>query len=62
MDNLTHKVEIIVTGNYSHGPKTHASVTVGGDGGIDHMLSAFKAALIAAGYGTDFAQGLTWRK
>lgn len=50
MDELTHKIEITVTGNYTHGGKHHSSVAVSGDGGIEHMLSAFKAAMIAAGY------------
>lgn len=55
MDDLTHKIEVIITGYYQHGGKTHSSVTVSGDGGIDHMLSTFKAAFVAAGYDSSTA-------
>ena len=50
MDDLTHTIEITIRGNYPHGVKQHSSVSISGDGGIDHMIDAFKAALIAAGF------------
>ena len=50
MDELTHKVEITITGNYPHGSKQHAHVAISGDGSLDHMIEAFKTALIAAGF------------
>jgi hypothetical protein len=46
----SHTVRIEVIGNYQHGGRELASVVVGGDGGLDHLLMAFKAALLAAGY------------
>lgn len=49
-DDLTHTVTIAVSGNYPHGAKAHASVTLSGDGGLDHMIEAFKTALVAAGF------------
>jgi hypothetical protein len=55
MDELTHKVEITISGNYPHGTKQHSSVSISGDGGLDHMIEAFKAALIAAGFSIDTA-------
>lgn len=58
MDELTHKVEISISGNYPHGAKQHAFVSISGDGGLDHMIDAFKAALIAAGFSMDTAKKL----
>lgn len=58
MDELTHSVQITITGNYTHGPKQHASVQLSGDGGLDHMIEAFKAALVAAGFGMGTAASL----
>ena len=57
-DELTHTVTITVTGNYPHGSKQQASVSMSGDGGLDHMLDAFRAALVAAGFSTDTAAKL----
>lgn len=56
MDYLTHTIEITIHGNYPHGVKQHSSVSISGDGGIDHMIDAFKAALIAAGFTAKTAQ------
>ena len=56
MDYLTHKVEITITGNYPHGSKQHATVSIAGDGGIEHMLEAFRAALVAAGFALETAK------
>lgn len=50
-DELSHTVTIKVDGNYPHGQRAHTVVTVSGDGGFEHMLCAFKASLIAAGFG-----------
>lgn len=55
---LTHKVEITIIGNYLHGARQHASVSISGDGSIDHMIEAFKAALVAAGFAMDTARKL----
>lgn len=59
MDGLTHTVTITVTGNYPHGSKQHASVTMAGDGGLDHMLDIFRAALVAAGFSTRTAESVS---
>lgn len=58
MDDLTHKIEITITGNYPHGQKQHATVSVSGDGSIEHMLDTFRAAMVAGGYSTEMAQRL----
>ncbi len=60
-DRPTHTVTITVTGRYHHGEAQHASVTIAGDGGIDHMIDAFKAALVAAGFAPDTAGRLEVR-
>ena len=57
-EDMTHTVTITVSGNYPHGQKQHASVTINGDGGLDHMIEAFKAALVAAGFALDTAKKL----
>ena len=49
-DDLTHTVTITVTGKYPHGSREHCSVTLAGHGDLDHMIEAFKAALVAAGF------------
>lgn len=51
MDELTHTVTITIDGNYPHGAKQHAQVIMSGDGDLHHMIEAFKAALMAAGFG-----------
>lgn len=58
IDELTHSVEITITGNYPHGQKQHARVQMSGDGGLDHMIEAFKAALVAAGFSLQTASSL----
>lgn len=55
MEKLTHKVEITISGN---NPLQHATVSIDGDGGIEHMIEAFKAALVAAGFAIDTAKKL----
>lgn len=59
MDELTHSVTVTVNGNYPHGQRQHATVTMGGDGGLDHMLDTFRAALVAAGFSTETAATLS---
>ena len=54
----SHTVTVTVTGNYTHGESQHATVTVSGDGGIEHMLDAFKSALVASGFALDTAKRL----
>ena len=58
MDELTHTITITISGNYPHGNKQHASVSMGGDGGIEHMLDAYRAALVAAGFSVELAKRL----
>lgn len=58
MAGLSHTITITVSGNYPHGEKQHASVTVGGNGDLDHMFEAFKAALVAAGFALETAKKL----
>lgn len=57
-DEMTHTVTITVTGNYPHGQKQHAQVTVSGDGGLDHMLESFRAVMVSAGFSMDTARNL----
>jgi hypothetical protein len=54
----THTVKIEVIGMYPDGERHHASVSVSGDGGIDHMIDTFAAALVAAGFSADTASRL----
>jgi len=49
----SHKVTITITGTYAHGQNQHISVTIDGDGGVSHMLSSFRAAMVAAGFHYD---------
>ena len=32
MDELTHKIDITITGNYQHGSRQHAMISTSGDG------------------------------
>lgn len=57
-DDLTHTVTITVTGKYPHGSREHCSVTLAGGGDLDHMIEAFKASLVAAGFSTETAAKL----
>lgn len=54
----THVVSVTIKGRDPHGPQEHSGVTVEGDGSIDHILQAFAAALVAAGFATDTAAKL----
>lgn len=58
MDELTHTIDIKITGNYPHGSKQHASISISGDGTLGHMAEASKAALIAAGFHADTAKDI----
>ena len=49
----SHKVTITITGTYPHGKNQHVSVTIDGDGSVSHMLSSFRAAMVAAGFHYD---------
>jgi len=57
-DYLTHKVTITIEGNYIHGHKQHSQVSILGAGDLDHMLEAFKASLVAAGFSLEVARRL----
>ena len=52
-DELTHSIRITITGNYPHGKKNHAEIIMDGDGDVGHMLDAFRASLMAAGFSLD---------
>lgn len=56
MDDLTHTITITISGNYPHGTKQHASISIIGAGDLNHMIKAFKTALVAAGFSTDTAE------
>ena len=59
MSEPTHTITITVVGKYPHGDnKQHASVTMSGDGNIEHMLNAFRTALVAAGFSVSLAERL----
>jgi hypothetical protein len=58
-DMPTHTVTVTVEGRYMHGrEQQHAMVKVAGDGGIEHMLDTFRAALVAAGFSATQADRL----
>lgn len=54
----THTVTITVEHRSHHAGPDSASVTITGDGSIEHMLDAFQAALVAAGFAPDTAARL----
>lgn len=58
MDDLPFTIEITMTGNYPIGMQQHAKVAVAGEGDLDHMLTAFRAAMMAAGIAPDTAASL----
>lgn len=55
---LTHIIDIKITGNFPRGGKQHAMVSLSGDGSLDHIIEAFKIALVAAGFSMDTAKKL----
>ena len=58
IDDLTHKVDITISGVYPSGEKKHANICLYGDGNLDHMIEAFKMALIAGGFSLETAKKL----
>ena len=58
----THTITVAVDGRYPHGGTQRATVVVAGDGGLDHMLDTFRAALMAAGYSARIAESLDVRE
>lgn len=54
-DDLTHRITITVHGRYPHGEQEHATVTLAGDGSLDHFVDAFRAALVAGGVSASIA-------
>jgi hypothetical protein len=54
----SHTVHVLVCGSYPHGQQQHVSLEISGDGGLDHMLDTFRAALVAAGFSTEVASRL----
>lgn len=58
-DNNTHTVTITVTGNYQHGQqKEQSSTRISGDGSLEHMILAFKTALIGSGFVEETVKGI----
>lgn len=55
---LTHKIEITISGVYQSGERKHANICLYGDGNLDHMIEAFKMALIAGGFSLETAKKL----
>jgi hypothetical protein len=50
-DTLSHRITVTVAGRYLHGKEQEqATVTIAGDGSIDHALETFRAALVAMGF------------
>lgn len=58
MPDDTHTVTVTVAHRTPHTGQGSASVTITGDGSLDHMLDAFQAALVAAGFAPDTAARL----
>ena len=59
----THSITVVVTGRYPHGREhAHASVTVNGDGSLEHAIDTFQAALVAMGFAPDTAARLNVRE
>lgn len=52
-DDHTHTIKIEVTGNYPHGVREHAMVSVSGSGDAEHHLDAVRAAMLAGGFALD---------
>jgi len=53
IDELTHKISITIYGRYTDGYDQHAHIEVHGDGGLEHMMDAFRAALLASGFAVE---------
>lgn len=51
----THSITMSATGRYPHGNAERASVTVEGEGDLDHYVQAFAALLVASGFSSDTA-------
>ena len=59
-DTPTHRITVTVVGRYMHGKEAeHASVTVAGDGSLEHAVDTFRAALVAMGFAAATAAQLT---
>lgn len=58
IEGPTHSVRIQVIGRYPHGERPHATVEIAGDGDVAHMLEAFQASLVAAGFSVETAARL----
>lgn len=54
----SHEVAIRISGKYPAGTKQHAMIVLAGDGGLEHMIEAFKTALLAAGFSMDTVKKL----
>ena len=50
MNKPTHNITITATARYPHGQTTSTSVSIDGEGDIDHFITALQAALVGAGY------------
>lgn len=49
----SHIVTITIEAEYPHGKPQKSSVSIAGSGDLDHMIEAFKASLVVAGFSLD---------
>lgn len=56
---MSHKITVTVKAFYAHSGKREVqTVSIDGDGDIDHFLTAYQAGLVAAGFATGLAERL----
>ena len=55
-DTPTHRLTVTMTARYIDGKEQEsATVTVAGDGSLDHVIDTFQAALLAMGFAPETA-------
>lgn len=57
-DDLTHTVTIIVNGHLPTGDRSKSMISIAGNGNLEHMLDAFRTALVGAGFSGSIAERL----
>ena len=55
---MTTIITIKIGTDTTHAGKTHSEISIFGDGSIDHMLDAFRCALVSAGFACETAARL----
>jgi hypothetical protein len=55
---MTHTIEVSISADYPDGVRHRSSVSVSGDGSLDHAIDTFRAALVAAGFAASVAERL----